>query len=257
MNGDIDEARDWLCNEVECASCVHAPLAASGGCRLKHACVNERYARRIDRFFDWHHELANAYIKHPHFEVRAIAAKHADVFLLPALLNDPDETVRWNAARRLPTNHVLKLRMDPHREVCIRIASRLEDAELIVMMGDPDYYVRLVIARRISPSLLARFIHDEEAEVRRVVAGRAPVEWLFQMAADEDASVRREVAQRVAPDLLGRLRHDADWRVRFEVARRIPTAQLFELTDDADPLVSEMARSRPNSRPAQIKEAVQ
>ena len=63
--------------EVDCASCAHRALADAGRCRLKHACVNDRYARRIDRFFNWNPELANSYIAAPHFEVRAIAAKHA------------------------------------------------------------------------------------------------------------------------------------------------------------------------------------
>ena len=115
MSDDIDEALDWQGQEVDCASCAHRELLASGGCRLKHACVNDRYARRIDRFFNWNPKLANSYITHPHFEVRAIAAKHADVFLLPALLDDPEETVRWNAARRLPKRLTLRLRNDPHR----------------------------------------------------------------------------------------------------------------------------------------------
>lgn len=257
MISEIDEARDWLGNEVNCAACVHELLLATAKCKLMHACVNDRYARRIDRFFNWNQHEANAYLNHPHFEVRAIAASHADIFLLAALLDDPDETVRWNAARRLPRNRILKLRTDLHREVRIRIASRLDDSDLIVMMGDPDYYVRLVIARRISPSLLTRFIHDEEAEVRRVVARRVPVEWLFQMSADADATVRWEVAQRLAPDLLDRLLYDPDWRVRFEVARRIPATQLSELMEDADPLVCEMAQSRLIQRPSQIKTIAQ
>ena len=120
-----------------------APPARTSQClrrdvaRLKHSCVNDRYARRIDRFFNWNPDLANSYVAHPHFEVRAIAAKHADVFQLPPLLDDPEEAVRWNAARRLPKRYVLRLRTDPHREVRIRVVSLLEDAELIPMMSDP------------------------------------------------------------------------------------------------------------------------
>ena len=76
--------------------------------------------------------------------MRAIAAKHAAVFLLLPLLDDPEETVRWNAARRLPKKHILKLRNDPHREVRIRIVSLLDDADLVPMLQDKDYYVRLV-----------------------------------------------------------------------------------------------------------------
>ncbi len=225
MTDDIDEALDWLGNEVDCASCSHLPMRNAGRCELKHACVNDRYARRIDRFFNWNPEVANSYVTHPHFEVRAIAAKHADIFLLPPLLDDPEEAVRWNAARRLPKRYNLRLRTDPHREVRIRVVSLLEDADLIPMMTDPDYYVRLVIARRVTPALLVRMIFDEEAEVRRVVARRIQQAWLLQMAGDPDATVRLEVAQRLAPDLLPRLRHDADWRVRYEVASRVPAIQ--------------------------------
>ena len=177
---DIDEARDWLGNEIDCCTCAHQALAVAGGCRSKHACVNDRYARRIDRFFDWNPELANSYIAHPHFEVRAIAAKHASVFLLPPLLDDPEETVRWNAARRLPKRLVLRLRTDPHREVRIRIATVLDGDDLAPMMLDEDYYVRLVVARRVVPSLLGRMMGDPEAEVRRVVARRIPADWLLR-----------------------------------------------------------------------------
>jgi len=139
MNDDIDEACDWQGNEIDCGPCDHQALKDAGRCRLRHACVHDRYARRIDRFFNWNPDLANSYITHPHFEVRAIAAKHASVFLLPPLLDDAEETVRWNAARRLPKRLVLRLRTDVHREVRIRIVSLLDDAELIPMMADPDY----------------------------------------------------------------------------------------------------------------------
>ncbi|MDU1665322.1 MAG: 4Fe4S-binding leucine-rich repeat protein, partial [Bradyrhizobium sp.] len=149
MSDDIDEAIDWQGHEISCAGCAHEQLSAAGGCRLRHACVHDRYARRIDRFFNWNPALANDYVKHPHFEVRAIAAKHASPFYLPPLLDDPEETVRWNAARRLPKRLVLRLRHDPHREVRIRIATVLDPEDLMPMMMDDDYYVRLVVARRI------------------------------------------------------------------------------------------------------------
>jgi hypothetical protein len=99
MNDDITEAVDWQGNPVDCSSCVHSDMLATGRCKFSHACVIDRYARRIDRFFNWNPALANQYITHPHFEVRAIASKHAAVFLLLPLLDDPEETVRWNAAR--------------------------------------------------------------------------------------------------------------------------------------------------------------
>ncbi len=173
MSDDIDEARDWQGQEVDCAACAHLALSGGGRCRLKHACVNDRYARRIDRFFNWNPGLADSYLGHPHFEVRAIAAKFANVFLLPTLLADVDETVRWNAVRRLPKRYALRLREDPHREVRMRVVTLLDGDELLPMASDEDYYVRLVVARRIAPPLLVRMIDDPEAEVRRVVARRS------------------------------------------------------------------------------------
>jgi hypothetical protein len=244
MTNDIDEARDWQGNQVECAICAHRALNDAGGCRLKHACVNDRYARRIDRFFNWNPRLSDAYLDHPHFEVRAIAAKFANIFLLRPLLDDPDETVRWNAVRRLPRRLALRLRNDPHREVRMRIATLIDDDELVPMTGDEDYYVRLVVARRISPLLLGRMIDDEEVEVRRVVARRIPYEWLPGMVNDSDASVRLEVVQRLPPELLARLRSDPDWRIRYEVAGRAPVTELSGLIEDEDALVRDMARSR-------------
>ncbi len=133
MNDDIDEALDWLGRQVDCAACPHLALSGAGGCRIKHACVNDRYARRIDRFFNWNPGLADAYLGHPHFEVRAIAAKFANLFLLPPLLGDADETVRWNAVRRLPRRYVLHLRKDPHREVRMRVATLIEGDDLLPM----------------------------------------------------------------------------------------------------------------------------
>ena len=121
---DIDEAVDWQGAEVRCEICVHSSLRAEGRCDLKRACVRDCYARRIDRFFCANPGLAHEYLAHPYFEVRAIAARHADIFYLPDLLKDPDEAVRWSAAARLPTRYLLPLRNDPHREVRIRVAGR-------------------------------------------------------------------------------------------------------------------------------------
>jgi len=254
MTDEIDEAKTWLGEDIDCTSCAHQAMLEAGRCRLKHACVNDRYARRIDRFFNWNPGLANSYVGHAHFEVRAIAAKHADVFVLPPLLDDPEETVRWNAARRLPKRLVLRLRQDPHREVRIRMVSILDDAELQPMLGDSDYYVRLVVARRIAPPLLSRLIDDPEAEVRKVVARRLPAEWLLSMARDRHPAVRLEVAQRLPDDLLHMLLADEDWRVRYEVASRIAPDQLGPLVDDADEFVRELARERQAGKTHLLKE---
>jgi hypothetical protein len=220
MNDDITEAVDWRGHAVDCESCPHLELRGHGRCQPGHACVNDRYARRIDRFFNWNPALADNYVKHEHFEVRAIAAKHATVFLLPPLLDDPDEAVRWNAARRLPKRMITKLRRDPHREVRIRVVSLLEDGDLVPMLDDPDYYVRLVICRRIDCNFLVTMVHDEETEVRRVVAAR------------------------LSPDALHLMKNDPDWRVRYEVASRMDVADIVGLSDDEDSLVREVVQAR-------------
>ena len=64
--------------------------------------MQDAYARRIDRFFRTHPRHANRHLDHPYFEVRAIAARYADLFHLAALMADPDETVRLQVALRLP-----------------------------------------------------------------------------------------------------------------------------------------------------------
>ncbi|MCC6828318.1 MAG: LRV FeS4 cluster domain-containing protein [Novosphingobium sp.] len=240
-----DERIDWRGQPIACDGCAHVALAREGRCRPGHACVEDRYARRIDRFFDWNPDLADSHVRHPHFEVRAIAAKQADLFLLPALLDDPEEAVRWNAARRLPARYKLKLRTDPHREVRIRIAASLDGAELAPMLRDCDYYVRLVAARRIDPPLLHALIADPEPEVRRVVASRLPAAMLAPMAYDEDAGVRLCVVGRMSADAINHMRGDADWRVRHAVASATRSRiVLRELAQDTDPIVRETAAGR-------------
>jgi hypothetical protein len=244
MTRDIDEARDWRGQEVDCRACLHRDLLERGKCELRKACVQDRYARRIDRFFEWNPHYADSYLSHPHFEVRALAAKFANPFLLPALLKDPDETVRWEAVRRLPLRYQLELRTDPHREVRIRIASLLDGADLLPMKDDHDYYVRIVVARRLAPSLLVTMMDDEEAEVRRVVAQRVDAKWLGRMCRDPLADVRLEVAQRMSPEQLLSLKEDPDWRVRYYVATRLSRDQIGQMVFDTDPFVAETARLR-------------
>src|SRR6266568_4588902 len=143
------EARDWQGKELCCEGCVHKELVQKARCRHRHICLQDRSPSRIEQFFTTNPGLANDFLTHPYFEVRAAAAKFADVFHLTALLNDEDETVRWHAALRLPRRFLLRLRNDPHREVRARIAAHLEGEELLPMMSDPDYYVLQIVARRI------------------------------------------------------------------------------------------------------------
>jgi hypothetical protein len=239
-----EKALDWQGREVCCAGCVHRELIHEDRCRQKHVCVQDRSPSRIEEFFKTNPGLANEFLSHPYFEVRAAAAKHADVFRLTALLNDEDESVRWNAALRLPRRFLLRLRDDPNREVRVRIASHLEGEELMPMMSDPDYFVRQIVAQRIGVPQLKYMIDDPDPEVRRAVAQRIPPEWLFQMVDDSDASVCLAVAERLTPTQLLALRFHPDIRVRYEAAGRVPVNALEVMRRDADPLVRERVEER-------------
>lgn len=239
-------AIDWQGQPVDCMTCSQRELLLAGQCQPGHACIADRYAKRVDRFFKWNPSVANASLDHPYFEVRAIAAKHADVFRLAALLSDPDETVRWSAVQRLPDRYLEKLFDDPHREVRIRVANQLDPARLKCMLHDPDYYVRTVVARRLPLALLPQMRGDADRQVRIEVARRLTGPALLSMARDADAAVRVEVARRLPAGLLGSLLHDESWQVRYEVAQRIHLSALVSLLDDEDEAVREVARQRCN-----------
>jgi len=239
-----EKALDWQGREVCCTGCVHRELTREDRCRQKHVCVQDRSPSRIEEFFKKNPGLANDFLSHPYFAVRAAAAKYADVFRLTALLNDDDESVRWNVALRLPRRFLLRLRDDPHREVRIRIASHLEGKELMPMMSDPDYFVRQVVAQRIDISQLKHMIDDPDPEVRRVVAQRISGEWLLELVDDSDPSVCLAVAERLTPAQLLPLRFHPDIRVRYEAAGRVPVSALDAMRKDADSLVRERVRER-------------
>jgi len=242
---EILSALDWRGAPVECASCPHLALRDTGACEPLRSCVHDRYARRVERFFKHNPQLANDYLTHPYFEVRALAARHADAFRLPPLLGDVDEVVRWAAVSRLPYRFLLELRDDPHREVRIRVAGRLEDNDLLPMLGDSDYQVRLTIARRIRPELLSLMMRDADAHVRRTAAARIPVASLLEMLGDPEGEVRLEAARRLPSALLHRLSNDPDWRVRYEVAARTEDSRvLLELSYNDDEAVARLARER-------------
>ena len=226
MTSEEFDALDWQGQAVRCETCVHQELRAAGGCALRKTCVFDRYALRIDRFFLWNPALAKDYLTHPYFEVRAVAARYVEVFRLVRLLEDPDETVRWNAIQRLPQRYLALLRQDPDREVRIRVAMGIDSGELKSMMNDPDYYVRTVVARRIDLNVL------------------------YRMAQDPEPAVRLVVAQRLPPGQLPLLRKDPDWQVRYRVTQRIDRTQLASLLADEDDAVREAARARQQDRVA-------
>jgi hypothetical protein len=224
--------------------CVHNELVLENRCWPSHICVQDRSPSRIELFFKTNPGLANEYLIHPYFEVRAAAAKFADIFYLTSLLADPDETVRWHAALRLPRRFLLRLRDDPHREVRARVASHIEGEELVPMMSDPDYYVRQMVAQRIGVPLLKHMIDDPDPEVRRVVAQRIAAEWLPEFINDPDPAVVLAVAERLTPTQLLPLRFHGDFRVRYEAAGKVPVSAVAAMQDDEDPVVRERVSER-------------
>jgi len=234
---------------VECRTCPHVAMAGSPqGCEIGYSCMQDAYARRIDRFFRAHPELANDHLDHPYFEVRAIAARHADVFQLPAMRNDVDETVRMQVVLRLPQRQLALMCGDPHREVRIRVAQRLDVGDLSRMLHDEDYEVRTVLARRLPAALLPLLANDADEQVRRNVAERLEMPALWRMASDLSERVRRIVAERLPQPLLERMADDEDFAVRWEVARRADPVQqralLERLATDEDEAVAQMAQER-------------
>ncbi len=248
--GDI-AAMHWQGGPVDCAACEYAALRelpAEQGCEPGHACLQDMYALRIARFFRWHPEQGDRQLGHAYFEVRAIAARHANVFRLASLMDDPDETVRLQIALRLPQQLLGRMARDPHREVRIRVAQRLETTELAAMRNDSDYGVREWVARRLPLALLPPMVRDPDRAVRLILAQRLEMPALLILLHDESPEVRRTVAERLPAPLLPRLIDDEDWRVRWEVAQRADLAQLGPLREDIDPLVRQSVLDRQDQR---------
>ncbi|MBK6851293.1 MAG: hypothetical protein IPG93_06740 [Burkholderiales bacterium] len=237
-------AQHWQGGPLDCAACPHAALRATGGCEPGRSCMQDAYARRIDRFFRGHRELARHHLDHGYFEVRAIAARYADVFHLPPLMNDPDETVRLQVALRLPQRLLLEMRADPHREVRIRVALRLATEHLSSMVHDADYQVRATVARRLPEALLPLLIADVDVQVRREVAQRLAMPALWRLAADPEADVRRIVAERLPAPLLAVFADDTDLLVRWHAAGRADIDLLRRFSHDVEADIRERAEQR-------------
>jgi hypothetical protein len=240
-------AQHWQGGPVDCADCSYQDmrgLEGRAGCEPGYACMQDVYARRIDRFFRWHPTLGGEQLSHPYFEVRAIAARHASVFRLTALMDDPDETVRLQVALRLPMTQLLKMVGDPHREVRIRVAQRLSPMDLALMRQDADYGVRELVAQRLPLALLPTMATDVDRAVRMRVAKRLEMPALLRMADDAEPEVRCIVAERLPTGLLMRLGKDSDWRVRFEVAQRADAATLHSMQHDDEADIRQTVQER-------------
>jgi hypothetical protein len=237
----------WSGAPLDCGICPHNALRALGpeaGCEAGRSCMQDAYARRIDRFFRHHRELAAQHLAHPYFEVRAIAARYCDVFHLGPLMDDVDETVRLQVALRVPQRLLKRMVDDPHREVRIRVAQRIDEGELGSLLRDTDYEVRKVVARRVAPALLPLLLHDGDAQVRCEVARRMPMPALWRMVEDPEPEVRRLVAERLPAPLLGSLAADPDWLVRWHVAARAPAELALRLARDEEGEVRDQAHAR-------------
>ncbi len=241
--GDIP-LLDWNGHPIDCSRCAHLALREAGQCEPGHSCMQDAYARRIDRFFRQHRDLAATHLEHPYFEVRAIAARYCDVFHLPPMVEDEDETVRLQVALRVPQRLLQRMVHDVHREVRIRVAQRLDEDHLGQLLKDPDYEVRKVVARRLPVSLLALLADDADLQVRLQVAARVEMPTLWRMAADPAPEVRRVVAERVPHGLLPLLARDEDWLVRWHVASRADAEVLRTLADDPDAEVRARVQER-------------
>ena len=60
---DPFETVDWQGQQVECEHCTHAALLAKGMCAPRQACVHDRYAKRIERFFVGNSNVFNSFLR--------------------------------------------------------------------------------------------------------------------------------------------------------------------------------------------------
>ncbi|MEL6336312.1 MAG: 4Fe4S-binding leucine-rich repeat protein, partial [Pseudomonadota bacterium] len=67
------EPVDWQGGALDCAACRWAERLAAGQCGQRWACAEDRYAKRIERFFLVNPDLPDQCLDHPYFEVRANA----------------------------------------------------------------------------------------------------------------------------------------------------------------------------------------
>ncbi|MEM8836638.1 MAG: 4Fe4S-binding leucine-rich repeat protein [Pseudomonadota bacterium] len=231
---------DWQGEPIECEHCVFQSRLDAGQCGQAWACVHDRYAKRVERFFLLNPDLADECLSMPYFEVRMNAARVATLFRLPPLLNDEDAGVRAMAVLRLPVSHARRMAKDPDRRVRIAVAHRLPVEDLLPVFSDTDNYVRSIAARRSEPGMLVVALSDDDPEIRRIVARRINDDWLNRFLNDPDPLVRREAAQR-RPDLFAK---DPDLRVRHTAAERGSFDVAEALIADDEEVIREAAEAR-------------
>lgn len=230
---------------ADCAACPHRDsLRAAGRCSPGDTCLMVESGRQIDRFLRSNPSFADACLRDPFWERRAIAVRYAPLDAIAGMVDDRDEVVRRAVALRLKDDDLLALLRDPDREVRITVADRLPPARLTLMLGDADYQVRVRVAHRLPHGKLPKLADDPEREVRKEVARRLPPFALDRLAGDADAEVRRIVAGRALPALAARLLVDEDWLVRRQAVLQAATQDLVAVIDDPEADVRELARGR-------------
>ncbi len=129
MSTEIDEALDWLGDAVDCGGCPHAALLARQRCQPLRACVFDRYARRIDRFFDWNPASRYVICTIP-ISRCAPAPPRPRIFSICRRCS-PTRRKPCAGAPRGGCRRAISCACatDPHREVRIRVAQRLEGAD--------------------------------------------------------------------------------------------------------------------------------
>ncbi|MBZ4023292.1 hypothetical protein CKO11_12570 [Rhodobacter sp. TJ_12] len=234
------EPLDWEGRALDCDNCRFRMRLDLGQCGQGWSCLNDRYAKRIERFFLLNPELADENLNHPYFETRVNAARHASIFRLPRLLEDPDPAVRAMAILRLPQTSAERLMADPDRNVRIAVAWRLPPNKLLPLVHDDDPGIRLVVARRAEEGMLPVMICDADPEVRAHLVRRIGADWIDRFRADPDPLVRRDAARR-RPMLFV---EDPDIRVRYAAAEEGCEKVLAHLIDDPEEIIRETAKAR-------------
>jgi len=231
---------DWQGQPLDCSACAFRDRIAMGQCGQGWACVHERYAKRIERFFVLNPDLPDECLSMPYFETRMNAARVASVFRLNRLLSDEDAGVRAMAILRLPRKHAERRIKDPDRRVRIAVAHRLPVEQLLPLTADDDSYVRSIVARRAETGMLPVMIPDSDPEIRRIVARRIGTDWLDRFRNDPDPLVRRAAAERRP----GLFTNDPDMRVRHTAAENGDDTVASALLDDPEDIIRETAAAR-------------
>ncbi len=188
--------------------------------------------------------MATRYLEHPYAETRVLAAKHASVYALSRVVDDPAGRARHG---RLPAagepHPAPEDRPRPARAHRGR-PNASTAADLAPMIEDEDYYVRLVVARRAPDGLLPRLIADRNRKSGAWSRDASRRACSAPSSATADPLVRIVVAERLPVTRLRSLVADPDLRVRYSIAERADAGVQRRLLDDREPTIAAFAAER-------------